>query len=329
MISRDMNTRARIATVCQNRRGGATADEQRRAMMELLREALKVRPDMVCLPETFTLTHITAPEIATEPVDGPTVTAAAKLAKEGNCYVICPQMTRRDGVYRNSAVIIGRRGEIVGIYDKRQPVTSTHDYTKMEDGMMPGQGDGVFDLDFGRIGVRICFDIGFPDDWKGLAEKDVRLVVWSSAYNGGFPLQAYASMHEYYVVSSVRTDSSRIIDPCGTVLSRTDGTGPIIWRDINLDFLVAHTDFNYGIPGRIEKAYGNRVAVRRYGDEGALLIEPADPAVRTDALKKEFGLESRREYLCRHEVAYEQLLAGKMPVPQAAGHGNRPMYSAE
>lgn len=297
-------------------------------MMTLLREALKVRPDMVCLPETYTLTHITAPEVVTEPVDGPTVTAAAGLAKEGNCYVICPQMTRRDGVYRNSAVMIGRRGEIVGIYDKRQPVTSTHDYTKMEDGMMPGQGDGVFDLDFGRIGVRICFDIGFPDDWKMLKDKDVRLVVWSSAYNGGFPLQAYAWMHEYYVVSSVRTDSSRIIDPCGTVLSRTDGTGPIIWRDINLDFMVAHSDFNYGIPGRIEKAYGDRVAVRRYADEGALLIEPTDPAIRTDAIKEEFGLESRREYLRRHQVAYEQLLAGKMPAPQVAAHGNRPMYSA-
>ena len=295
--------------------------------MALLKDALAVRPDLVCLPETFTLTHVTDPNIATEPLDGPTVEAAARLAKEGNCYVICPQMTRRDGKYWNSAVVIGRRGEVAGIYDKRHPVTNTHDYSKMEDGITPGQGDGIFDLDFGRIAVRICFDIGFADDWKMLGEKDVRIVFWPSAYNGGFPLQAHASMNEYYVVSAVRIDSSRIINPCGTVVGRTDGTGPIIWRDINLDFIVTHTDFNYGIPARIEKAYGRRVAVWRYADEGALLIEPNDPAIRTDAIRKEFGLETRREYLRRHETAYAQILAGKMPSPQAAAHGNRPMFS--
>jgi predicted amidohydrolase len=323
-----MNTRARIATVCGNRQVKTTVEENREIALALLRQALEVKPDLVCLPESFTLTYaLSAPDVA-EPVDGPTVAAVAKLAKEANCYVICPIFTCREGRCYNSAILLDRRGQVAGIYDKRHPVTTTHDYTAVECGTMPGQGDGVFDLDFGRVAVRICFDIGYTDDWRMLGEKGVKLVFWPSAYNGGFPLQAHASANEYYVVSAVRTDSSRIINPCGTILQRTDGTEPVIWRDINLDYLVCHSDFNYGIPGRIEKAYGKRVEVRWETDEGTILVEPADPAVKTEMLKKEFGLETRREYLGRHAVAYRQLASGKKPEPQTALHGNRPMYSA-
>jgi len=40
----------------------------------------------------------------------------------------------RDGKIWNSAIVIGRDGDIVGIYDKVHPVTSTPDYTEFEGG---------------------------------------------------------------------------------------------------------------------------------------------------------------------------------------------------
>lgn len=323
-----MNTRARIATVCTNGQVKETPTANREIVIDLLRQALGARPDLVCLPESFTLCYKLPMQETAEPVDGPTVSAVAKLAKEANCYILCPIFTRREGQYYNSAILLNRRGEVAGIYDKLHPVTTTHDYTAVEWGTMPGRGDGIFDLDFGRVGVRICFDIGFADDWRMLAEKGCRMVIWPSAYNGGFPLQTHAAMNEYYVVSAVRTNSSRIINPCGTILDRTDGNGPVIWRDINLDYLVCHSDFNYGIPGRIEKTYGTRVAVRWEKDEGAIVVEPIDPAVKTADLKREFGLETRREYLQRHAAAYARLHEGKPAPAQVALHGNRPMYSA-
>ena len=41
--------------------------------------------------------------------------------------------------------VIGRSGEVVGIYDKLSPVTTTPDYTSFEDGITPGDEPCVFD----------------------------------------------------------------------------------------------------------------------------------------------------------------------------------------
>ncbi len=60
----------------------------------------------------------------------------------------------------------------------------------------------VYQADFWRIGVAICFDINFPEVWKTLADQGAELVVWPSAYSAGTALQARALNHRYYIVSA-------------------------------------------------------------------------------------------------------------------------------
>ena len=325
-----MNTRVRVATICQAQRISRSVAENRAHVLSLLDLALKQNPDVVCLPETFATAGVpgSAADLA-ETVPGPTIDACAERARRARCYVVCPLLTRRgddDRVY-NSAVLLDRSGNVAGVYDKRYPVTSTPDYTRFEDGVTPGGGDGIFDLDFGRVAVRICFDVGFADDWRMLAEQNVRLVFWPSAYHGGTPLAAYAALHRYYVVTSVRTDRSRIVDPCGTLLCATDRLANVVWRDLNLDFAVCHYDFNLGIPDRLLADLGGRVEVRSHPDDGLFLVEPTDPALTTEALRAQYGFEEIRPYLDRHRAAYAALNEGRMPAPQCAAHGDRPMYS--
>jgi predicted amidohydrolase len=297
--------------------------------MGLLDLALSQRPDLVCLPEAFAsagVPHERAEQVA-ETVPGPTTDAAARRAREHRCYVICPVITRRDGQCWNSAVVIERSGGIVGLYDKAHPVTTAHDYTIFEGGVMPGGEPLVFELDFGPVGIQICFDACFPETWEALARQGARLVLWPSAYNGGFPLQAYAYLHHYYVVSAVRSDHSRIIDPCGRVLAQTDALANVIWRDINLDYVVCHYDFNYSIPDRILRACPGRVEARSYLDDAHFLLEPVDEALTTSQLRQEFGFEPTAEYHQRHREAYEYLHRGERPPAQEAAHRDRPMYA--
>jgi beta-ureidopropionase len=323
-----MNTKARIATVCQGGRREKTIEKNREYVMGLLDAALAEQPDLVCLPEAFATVGLDVPLAErVESVPGPTTDAAARRAREHRAYVICPLKTERDGRFWNSAVILDRQGQVAGAYDKVCPVTSTPDYTVMEGGVTPGEAAPVFDLDFGRIGVQICFDLGFAENWASLAEQGARLVVWPSAYDGGFPLRAFAYLHHYYVVSSVRHGTSRIIDPLGAVLHETTPAAPVIRRDLNLDFLPVHFDFNHMTPKAIEQAYGARVEVRQSAPgSGHFLVEPVDPAVRTDTLRREFGLETTQEYHDRHRTAYAALRTGETPPPQPAAHGSRSQY---
>jgi len=323
-----MATKARIATICQGGCFYPSLEDNREHVMGLLALALRQGPDLVCLPETFTTVSVpgSAQELV-ETVPGPTTDMVAQKARKCGCYIICPIKTKHDGKCWNSAVVIDRTGNILGIYDKAQPVTTSANYTVMENGIMPGGSPPVFDLDFGRVGIQICFDAGFPESWQTLADQGARIVFWPSAYNGGFPLQVYAYLHHFYVVSSARTDKSRIIDPLGTILAQTDQRLNVICRDINLDFCVSHYDFNYSIPDKIMETYPGCVEIRSDRDSGHFLVEPADDTVTIEQLHVEFGFESTFQYHQRHREAYRLLRQGKVPPAQRAAHGERPQYS--
>ncbi len=324
-----MDTKARIATVCQAGQFYSSVEENCRYVMKLLDLALRQKPDLVCLPEAFATVSVSGRSLweLAETVPGPTTDLVSKKARKHGCYVICPVKTRRNSKVWNSAIVIDRSGEVLGIYDKVQPVTSSSDYTVFEDGVTPGSEVPVFGLDFGRIGIQICFDIGFPEGWEKLRQEGAQMVFWSSAYNGGFPLQVYAYLHHYYVVSSVQSDKSRIIDPLGVILAETDRHVNVIYRDINLDFVVSHYDFNYSIPDQIMKTYPSRVEIRSHLDDAHFLVEPIDDTLTTEQLRKEFGFESTYQYHQRHQEAYQLIRQSKQPLPQKAAHGDRPQYS--
>lgn len=323
-----MGKAARVATICQAGRFYGTVEENLKHVAKLMETAFSYEPDLVCLPEAFATASVRKPlEELAEPLDGPIVKAMAEMAREHGSYVICPLYTKRGGGIYNSAVVLDRSGDVVGVYDKLHPVTSSHDYTVFEEGVTPGSELKVFDLDFGRVGVQICFDIMFPETWRELAEKGAKMVVWCSAYNGGFALRAYAYLLRYYVVSSVRTDKSVVVDPLGNVVAETDALKNIAVAELSLDYAVAHYDFNYSVPDWIMRKYGRRVEVRSSRDDALFLVESRDPSLTVEQLQREFGFEPVDAYVRRHKLAYEHILRGERPPPQEAAHGRRAMYS--
>ena len=324
-----MGKPARIATICQNGEILPSVEENRSLIIRRLEHALAVNPDLVVLPETFTTVGAGKDSSNhAESIPGPTTDACSALAKANAAYIVCPILTKRDGAVWNSAVILGRNGEIVGVYDKAQPVTSSEDYTEMERGVCPGiTPSPVFDLDIGRVGVQICYDVGFLESWQSLADQGAELVLWPSAYNGGFPLEAYAYLHHFYVVTSVRTDASRIIDPMGVVLAKTDSRLNVLYRDLSLDYVVSHWDFNYSIPESIIDAYGDRVSIRSDRDSGHFIVESKDETLKVAELMSEFGFESTGLYHERHRNAYRDLRNGRAAQPQQAAHAKRSQFS--
>jgi predicted amidohydrolase len=317
-----------VATVCTQGYVGPTPEKNRERALSHLDEACALHPDIVCLPETFASVGASLPVAEkAEPVPGPSVDACARRAREHGTYVVCPIMTVREGRVYNSAVIIDRAGDVAGIYDKVQPVTSTHDFTEMENGVMPGAEAQVFDLDFGRVGVQICFDMGFPEAWQQLADRGAELVLYPSAVPGGFYLRSYAFLHEYFVVSSVRSQYARIINPMGDILAETSKHQRVVARQIDLDYIVCHFDFHPHMPDHLQRKYGNDITVRAHQQEGRFVVWSNSDDVPLDGLVQEEGLEAVQDYYGRHRSAYAALREGRTPEPQSPPYGDRPQWA--
>ena len=53
---------------------------------------------------------------------GPVTGRIAEFAKKNNCYVACPVYTKKAGNFYNSCLLIDRKGNIAGAYNKMHPV---------------------------------------------------------------------------------------------------------------------------------------------------------------------------------------------------------------
>ncbi len=100
----------------------------------------------------------------------------SKAARDHNIYVIgCIYERDKDYVY-NTAFLLDRSGQLVGKYRK----THLH-WPEMFQGVRPGGEYPVFDCDFGRIGIEICYDSWFPEVARVLALKGAEVIFCPNA----------------------------------------------------------------------------------------------------------------------------------------------------
>ncbi|MBP1666348.1 MAG: putative nitrilase, partial [Bacteroidetes bacterium] len=83
-------------------------------MITRIRTLSVFKPDIICLPEVIN----GKPAKEAEEVPGPTTNLLSAVAKEFNCYIICPIHSRTDGKIFNSAILIDRKGMVAGQYNK-------------------------------------------------------------------------------------------------------------------------------------------------------------------------------------------------------------------
>ncbi len=280
--------------------GGPTVAANIERARALLERACARRPDIICLPETVAYHGMRYENVAdvAQTVPGPLTDMAAAVARTKSTYVICPLAEKRGEVIYNTAVLIDRQGRIAGTYEKVHPVPDGR-YDLLEHGLVSGREPRVFDTDFGRIGILICFDINWRAEWQELKEKGAEIVFWPSAYEGGRPLQSRALDHHYYVVSAVQSLHSRIIDVSGQVLAETGPYNDIAEMEIDLEKRVFSTDYNMGkLPALLAK-YGRDVGLQTCLDEDIFTLESYRADLTVADLVSEFGLEYWSDYIAK------------------------------
>ncbi|MGI8912613.1 MAG: carbon-nitrogen hydrolase family protein [Chloroflexota bacterium] len=299
-----MSRKVAVSTVSMRRSDSAcTAEDNLAAAERLLLRAAANKPDIVCLPETFTTIGVPyqrAYEVA-ESVPGPTTDRIGALARRLHAYVVCPMLERTNGHVFNAAVLLDRQGGIAGTYRKIHPTIS-----ELEGGVVPGKHVETFATDFGRMSVLICFDIMFPACWREAQERGTEIIFWPSTYEGGLPLQSRANEQECYVVSSTWVWHSQILDITGYPLASTGQRSEIAWAEIDLEKRLFSTDYNMAKYDAILAKYGRRVSVSVLSPEGAFTLESHDPTTSVTEIVQEFGLETQHDYLARSAAQQER-----------------------
>jgi predicted amidohydrolase len=264
------------------------------------------KADLVCLPETFAnagLPRSRAAE-ATEEPGGPAFQQIAERARANGINVVAGMRQFVDDGAINVGVLINRDGNLVGTYTKKHPTEG-----ELANGVIPGAVANVFDTDIGRIGMAICFDMNWPALWADMKDQGAEIVCFLSAFEGGFPLRAYACLHRYTVVSSVQSYYARIIDRSGAVLAETSRWGRLVTADIDRQKRWFHTDDQAEKILAVQAKYGDRVRVETLGHEHMFSIARLDPNLDMNDIVGEFSLVDFESYIARCTSAQAEVLA--------------------
>jgi predicted amidohydrolase len=165
-----------------------------------------------------------------EPVPGPTTQALGELAKRHNTYVAAG-LYERDGVaVYNTAVLIGRKGELVGKYRKVYLPRE-----EIEAGLTAGNSYPVFDTDFGKLGLMICWDVQYADPARALAMAGAEIVLLPIWGGNETLMRARAIENHVFLVSSGYDAPTMVLDPKGETLAMayTVGSAAVATVDLN------------------------------------------------------------------------------------------------
>ncbi len=200
-------------------------------LMTLGENCLKEGADLVFFPEAFQYVRnrdvLRQPDRLKEIADAWHL-RCAELARKYHAYVVpWDYYVGENGKIRNSSYILDRDGNFVGRYCKCNITAS-----EQKKGLVPGTEYPVFQLDFGRVGIIICFDNYFPEAAASLGNKGAQLVLYPLYGDTLKPqwemkLRTRAIDHSMYMASCQLSPFwdiayTGMVDPEGNVVTKLD-----------------------------------------------------------------------------------------------------------
>lgn len=163
--------------------------ENVRTVKTYLEKIKDENPDFVILPEMFCCPYQTENfPIYAEKEGGPVWQQLSGYAKQYGIYLIGGSMPEKDaeGNVYNTSYIFDREGKQIGKHRKVHlfdiDVKGGQTF-KESDTLTAGDSDTVFDTEFGKMGVMLCFDIRFPELSRMMVNDGARIVFVPAAFN--------------------------------------------------------------------------------------------------------------------------------------------------
>lgn len=241
-----------------------TVYEDKRKNLEqlrgLLEEIAPEKPDLVTVGEMFTCPYVTTEfPVYAEKEGGATWQILSSLAKEFHIYMSAgtiPEVDEQGHVY-NTAYVFDREGEQIAKHRKVHlfdiDVEGGQSF-KESDTLTAGDQCTVFDTEFGKMGICICFDCRFPELSRLMVQMGAKVILVPAAFNmttgpahWELMFRQRAVDNQCYMVgtsdarntqsSYVAWGHSMVVSPWGTVLGEMDEKPGYLIRQIDLDYV--------------------------------------------------------------------------------------------
>jgi predicted amidohydrolase len=235
---------------------------------ELVGGAADAGAELVALPELFNCWG-SARELreAAEPLDGPTITWAREVAAQRGIWLLAGSITERvEGSerHRNTSCLITPDGAVAATYSKIHLFDVDVEGFAYQESATVTPGDDIVVTDAGplRIGMSICYDLRFPEEFRIQALRGATVVTLPSAFTAPTgkdhwePLiRARAIENQVFVIAPDQRGASTpklhwhgrsmIVDPWGIVLAQAPDAECFITADLDL---AAQQDVRTRIP---------------------------------------------------------------------------------
>lgn len=233
--------------------------ENVRTVKTYLEKIKDENPDFVILPEMFCCPYQTENfPIYAEKEGGPVWQQLSGYAKQYGIYLIGGSMPEKDaeGNVYNTSYIFDREGKQIGKHRKVHlfdiDVKGGQTF-KESDTLTAGDSDTVFDTEFGKMGVMLCFDIRFPELSRMMVNDGARIVFVPAAFNmttgpahWELSFRTRALDNQIYMVGCapardvsagyISWGHSTVTDPWGRVTGMLDENEGILLAELDMDY---------------------------------------------------------------------------------------------
>lgn len=213
--------------------------------------------DLIMLPEMFCCPYETSNfPLYAEQEGGALDRELANIARDNNIYLIAGSVPEKDGdkIY-NTSYVYNRMGEKIAKHRKVHlfdiNVRNGQKF-KESDTLFPGDKVTVFDTEFGRFGLAICFDIRFPELFRKMTKLGAKAIFVPAAFNMTTGpahwetlFKARALDNQVYTIgtASARDNTAKycsyghsiIVSPWGNIENELEYEEDIIISDLDLN----------------------------------------------------------------------------------------------
>ena len=245
-------------------KGKNSNDDNIEIALEQIEKASASGADFVVLPEMFSCPYKASnfPVYAQED-DGKNCQKLSAAARKNKIYLVAGSMpeleiseengSRVEKIY-NTSYVFDRTGKQIAKHRKMHlfdcDIPSARFYES--ETLSPGKNVTVFDTEFGKIGLMICFDIRFPELARLMVDKGAKLIVVPAAFNmtsgpawWDIMFRARATDNQVFMAgcSPARDENagyvawghSLFVAPFGKILAQLDEKENILLYDLQLE----------------------------------------------------------------------------------------------